>query len=62
MVGKVRLDWRVEVVTTDKLQATLNAYEKDDYEIERFEHHAETYEGVTWIVVGWKPGSDEGHL
>lgn len=52
---KVRLTWRVEIVKANQLQDMLNTLENEDYEVERFEKHAETYEGVEWIVVGWKP-------
>jgi hypothetical protein len=54
-MSKAKLVWKVVVVKVDKLQDTLNDFEQNDYEIERFERHAETYEGVDWVVVGWKP-------
>lgn len=57
--GRGMLNWKVEIVKIQKLQETMNAMEQDGYEIDKYEHVADTFDGPDWIVVGWKPVDEE---
>lgn len=47
-----KLTWVVESVTTDKLQEVLNKFEHEGYDVDKYEHVAEHFEGLWWVVVG----------
>jgi hypothetical protein len=52
-------EWKVLVVTTEKLEFTLNWFEEHEYKINKYEPLIESFEGPTWIVVGYKENIDE---
>lgn len=55
MCSKPQRTWKVATVLVEKLEETLNQFEANDFAIEKVEMLHETYEGVKFIVVGFKP-------
>jgi hypothetical protein len=54
-MGQCKLEWATKTTNTEELADTLNWFELNGYEVDRYDKLVDHYEYIKWIVVGWKP-------